>query len=192
MSRTRKRQSRPLGAEPSAVQGEGHRTAPQPTEGARAFDPRSRLAGRRLVIHNQPQPAPVPMKMLSVRAQNVLKELATELTGEQPPKGTWTPSRELLLALTVQRLLMARNCGPQTTREIIAWAQGCGVTIKPSFQAGRSLSEMWTRLIANAAGGALTTADVIEALQKSIRRKSARIPIAFQIVLVKILLSSFE
>jgi hypothetical protein len=132
------------------------------------------------------------MKMLSVRAQNVLKELATEVTGEQPPKGPWAPPRELLLALTAQRLMTARNCGPRTTREIVAWAQGCGVTIKPSFQAGRSLSEMWTRLIANAASGALTSADVIEALEKSIRRKSVRIPIAFQIVLVKILLSSFE
>jgi hypothetical protein len=192
MSRTSKRQSRPLGTEPSSGHGEGHRGAPQPTEAARASDARSRLAGRRLVIHNQPQPAPVPMKMLSVRAQNVLKELATEVTGEQPPKGPWAPPRELLLALTAQRLMTARNCGPRTTREIVAWAQGCGVTIKPSFQAGRSLSEMWTRLIANAASGALTSADVIEALEKSIRRKSVRIPIAFQIVLVKILLSSFE
>jgi hypothetical protein len=132
------------------------------------------------------------MQTLSVRAQNVLKELAAELTGEQPPKGTWVPSRELLLALTAQRLMTARNCGPQTAREIVAWAQGSGVTIRPSFQAGKSLSEMWTRLIANAASGALTTADVVEALQKSIRRKSARIPIGFQIVLLKILLSSFE
>jgi len=132
------------------------------------------------------------MKTLSVRAQNVLKELAVELTGEQTPKGTWAPSRGLLLALTAERLATARNCGPHTTREIIVWAQGCGVTVKPSLKAGRSLSEMWTRLVANAAAGALTSAEVIEALQKSIRRKSVRIPIAFQIVLVKILLSSFE
>jgi len=51
---------------------------------------------------------------------------------------------------------------------------------------------MWARLIANAATGALTRTEVIAALQKSIRRKSVRIPIAFQIILLKILLSSFE
>jgi len=132
------------------------------------------------------------MKSLSVRAQNVLKELAVELTGEQPPKGAWLPSRELLLALTAERLSVARNCGPHTVREIIDWAQGCGVTIKPVIKPGGSLSEMWERLIANAASGALTSAEVAGALQRSIRRKSVRIPIAFQIVLVKILLSSFD
>ena len=132
------------------------------------------------------------MKRLSVRAQNVLKELAVELTGEQPPKGTWAPSRELLLALSAERLAVARNCGPHTMREIIAWAQGCGVTIKPSIQPGRSLSAMWAGLIANASAGALTTTEVVAALQKSVRRKSVRIPVAFQIILVKILLSTFE
>jgi hypothetical protein len=132
------------------------------------------------------------MKALSVRAQNVLKELAVELTGEQPPKGTWTPSRELLLALTAERLAMARNCGPHTAREIIAWAQGRGVTIKPPLQHGRSLSEMWAGLIAGASNGALPSAEVIGALQRSIRRKSVRIPVAFQVILVKILLSNFE
>ncbi|WP_300255231.1 hypothetical protein [Bradyrhizobium sp.] len=133
-----------------------------------------------------------PTKTLSVRAQNVLKELAVELTGEQAPKGSWIPSRELLLALTADRLAAARNCGPQTAREIVIWAQGCGVTIAPSLRAGRSLSEMWARLIANASTGALSSAEMIAALEKSIRRKSVRIPIAFQIILVKTLLSSFE
>jgi hypothetical protein len=132
------------------------------------------------------------MKTLSVRAQNVLKELALELTGEQAPKGTWAPSRELLLALTAERLAIARNCGPHTAREIIAWAQGCGVTIKPAIQPGRSLSEMWAGLIANASVGALSSTEVVGALQRSIRRKSVRIPVAFQIILVKILLSNFE
>jgi hypothetical protein len=132
------------------------------------------------------------MKTLSVRAQNVLKELAVDLTGEQPPKGMWTPSRELLLALTAEQLALARNCGPHTTREIVAWAQGCGVTIKSSFQPGRSLSRMWAGLIANASAGGLTSAEVVGALQRSIRRKSVRIPVAFQIILVKILLSNFE
>jgi hypothetical protein len=131
-------------------------------------------------------------KRLSVRAQNVLKELAVELTGEQPPKGTWVPSRELLLALTAERLATARNCGPRTAREIVGWAQRCGVTVKPSLQHGRSLSQMWAGLIAGASAGALTSAEVIGALERSIRRKSVRIPVAFQIILVKILLSNFE
>jgi hypothetical protein len=129
---------------------------------------------------------------LSVRAQNVLKELAVELIQEQPPKGTWAPPRKLLLALTAERLALARNCGPRTAREIVAWAQGCGVAIKPSLRYGRSLSQMWAGVIARASAGALTSAEAIGALERSIRRKSVRIPIAFQIVLVKILLSSFE
>jgi hypothetical protein len=132
------------------------------------------------------------MKTLSVRAQNVLKELAVELTGEQPPKGSWVPSRELLLALTAERLAMARNCGPHTAREIIAWAQGCGVTIKPALAHARSLSEMWAHLIAGASSGRLTGAEVVGALQRSIRRKSVRIPVAFQIILLKILTSTFD
>ncbi len=132
------------------------------------------------------------MKTLSVRAQNVLKELAVELTGEQPPKGNWAPSRELLLALTAERLATARNCGPHTSREIIDWAQGCGVAIRPALLQGRSLSKMWARLIASASTEGLGSAEVIAALQKSIRRRSVRIPVAFQIILVKILLSSFE
>ncbi|WP_247412482.1 hypothetical protein [Bradyrhizobium sp. 23] len=135
---------------------------------------------------------PGPMKRLSVRAQNVLKELAVELKGEQPPKGNWSPSRELLRALTAERLATARNCGPHTMREIVEWAQGCGVSIKPVIPPGGSLSQMWSELIANASAGSLTSAEIAGALQRSIRRKSARIPIAFQIILVKILLSSFE
>ncbi|OKO86569.1 hypothetical protein AC630_02660 [Bradyrhizobium sp. AS23.2] len=157
-------------------------------------EPRSRPAGWRGPTTGslQTKRAPGPMKKLSVRAQNVLKELAVELAGEQPPKGTWSPSRELLLALTAERLATARNCGPHTMREIIDWAQGCGVTIKPVIRRGGSLSEMWTELIANASAGALTSAEIVSALQRSIRRKSVRIPIAFQVILVKILLSSFE
>ena len=98
----------------------------------------------------------------------------------------------LLLALTAERLATARNCGPHTMREIVDWAQGCGVTIKPVLQPGGSLSQMWAELIANASAGALTSAEIAGALQRSIRRKSVRIPIAFQVILVKILLSSFE
>src|SRR5437868_13824824 len=46
---------------------------------------------------------------LSIRAENVLKELAVELTGEIPPKGRWVPSGELLQKLTFRHLLTARN-----------------------------------------------------------------------------------
>jgi hypothetical protein len=127
---------------------------------------------------------------LSVRAQNVLKELAVELTGEQPPKGAWVPSRELLFALSAERLATARNCGPRTMREIVDWAQSRGVTIKPPFEAGRSLSQMWACLVEKASRGALTPAEVAQALQKSIRRKSSRIPLAVQTALLKMLRES--
>lgn len=191
MAGTRMRRSSPQNAEPD---GGGQRAALQPGDAFRAPEVRNRPAGRRAspAVSGQPKPAPGPMKTLTTRAQNVLKELAVELTDEQPPKGAWSPSRELLLALTAERLAVARNCGPHTAREIIAWAQGCGVTIKPTVRPGRSLSEMWAGLIANCATGTLTNAEIVGALQRSIRRKSARIPIEFQVVLVKILLSGFE
>jgi hypothetical protein len=51
---------------------------------------------------------------------------------------------------------------------------------------------MWAQLASDASKGALTSAEVIAALQGSIRRKSARIPVAFQIILLKILISTFE
>lgn len=170
------------------------RAPPLSGDASRMSEPRNRPSGERgpAVGSVQAKRAPAPMKRLGVRAQNVLKELAVELTGEQPPKGNWSPSRELLRALTAERLATARNCGPHTLREIVDWAQGCGMTIKPVIQPGGSLSEMWERLIANAASGALTSAEIVSALQRSVRRKSVRIPIAFQVILVKILLSSFE
>jgi hypothetical protein len=198
-ARARKRRTWPREIELLGGDGDGQRASHQSGDPLRTpTDLRDRPAARSAKGKRPGQSSPVsalaptPMKTLSVRAQNVLKELAVELTGEQPPKGQWAPPRELLQALTAERLAIARNCGPHTTREIVTWAQACGVTIKPSFQAGRSLSEMWTRLIANAATGALTTAEVIGALEKSIRRKSVRIPIAFQIILLKILLSSLD
>ena len=189
-----KRHSGPQRAKTPAVDGECPRPAQSGGESARVSDGRNRDAARRIAgpVPGQPKLAPGPMRTLSVRAQNVLKELAVELTGEQPPKGTWAPSRELLLALTAERLATARNCGPHTAAEIIAWAQGCGVTVKSSLQYGRSLSQMWAGLVANASAGALTSAEVIGALERSIRRKSVRIPVAFQVILVKILLSNFE
>jgi hypothetical protein len=172
----------------------GQRTTPQSGDASRMPDPRNWPAGRRgpTVGPVQAKRAPGPMQKLSVRAQNVLKELAVELTAEQPPKGNWSPSRELLLALTAERLATARNCGPHTMREIIDWAQGCGVTIKPVIPPGGSLSQMWAEMITNASAGTLTSSEIAGALQRSIRRKSVRIPIALQVILVKILLSSFE
>lgn len=189
-----KRRSWPQEAERRAGEGEGQRATPKSGDMLLPAEARGRPSGRRGTPAGsvQTKRAPGPMKTLSVRAQNVLKELAVEITGEQPPKGTWSPSRELLRALTAERLATARNCGPHTMREIIDWAQGCGVTIKPVLKPGGSLSEMWDRLIASAASGALTSAEIAAALERSIRRKSVRIPIAFQIILMKILLSSFE
>ena len=195
----RKRRSWPQEAERQeaawpAEDGNDQRLVPQSGDGPRLSEPRSRSAGQRgpALGSAQAKRTPVPMQRLSVRAQNVLKELAVELTGEQPPKGTWSPSRELLLALTAERLATTRNCGPHTMREIVDWAQGCGVTIRPVIPPGGSLSQMWGELITNASDGALTSAEIINALQRSIRRKSVRIPIAFQVILVKILLSNYE
>lgn len=196
---TPKRQSWPREAERQeaawpAAETNDQRAAPQPGDASRTPEPRNRASGERgpAIGADHAKRAPAPMKRLSVRAQNVLKELAVELTGEQPPKGSWSPSRELLRALTAERLATARNCGPHTMREIVDWAQGCGVTIKPVIPPGGSLSQMWAELIANASAGGLTGAEIAGALQRSIRRKSVRIPIAFQVILVKILLSSFE
>lgn len=174
--------------------GQGNLVAAGPREGGRTTDANVGLSAGpgRTRTGDLPVSASSPPGPLSVRAQNALKELAVELTGEQPPKGPWTPSRELLLALTADRLARARNCGPQTTREIIAWAHAAGVTIPAAFQVGRSLPEMWSRLVAKASAGVLTTAEVIEALEKSVRRKSVRIPVAFQLVLLQILLSMSE
>ncbi|MBR0907326.1 hypothetical protein JQ588_32190 [Bradyrhizobium liaoningense] len=195
----RKRQSWPQEAErqetarPAGEAGD-QRVAAQSGDAPRIPEPRGRPAGRRgpVVGSVQAKRAPGPMKRLSVRAQNVLKELTVELTGELPPQGDWSPSRELLLALTAERLATARNCGPHTLHEIVEWAQGCGVTIKPVIPPGGSLSQMWAELIANASTGSLTSGEIAGALQRSIRRKSVRIPIAFQVILVKILLSTFD
>lgn len=168
------------------------RAVTQAGEGSREFRKRQ-TGGLGLAFRSiQPKSAPAPVKQLSVRAQNVLKELALELTGERPPKGNWVPSLELMRALTAERLATARNCGPLTLLEIVDFAQGCGITVRPVMQTGGSLSQMWAELIANASAGALTTAEIVGALERSIRRKSVRIPTAFQVVLVEILRSTLE
>ena len=127
---------------------------------------------------------------LSVRAENVLKELAVELTGENPPKGRWIPSSNLLRKLTFRHLLTARNCGPQTTDEIVRWAESRGVVIRPPFHAGKSLPAIWRDLIVKCSKGEITKAEIAEALEKSARRKNTRIPVAFQAILLQILSSS--
>lgn len=130
---------------------------------------------------------------LSVRALNVLRELSAELTGDCPPKGSsWCPPDELLRLLSGKHLATARNCGPHTTREIIVWAAGHGIVIEPLPRSGKALSVVWHDLAAEAAARKLTKTEITETLERSIRRGSARIPVAFQIVLLKILSSMYE
>ena len=124
---------------------------------------------------------------LSIRAENVLKELAVELTGETPAKGRWIPSGALLEKLTFRHLLTARNCGPQTTAEIVRWAESRGVVINRPSHAGKSLSATWRDLIVRCSRGEFTKAEIVEALEKSARRRNTRIPVAFQIILLQML-----
>ncbi|MEH2511032.1 hypothetical protein V1291_002386 [Nitrobacteraceae bacterium AZCC 1564] len=133
-----------------------------------------------------------PAPPLSSRALNVLKLLAPELTGETPPKGKWTPTTALLQKLTMKRLSTARNCGPQTADEIIKWAASRGVVIQPVHHAGKSLSAMWRDLELKFAAGVLTKVEVTEALERSIRRRSTKIPLAFQIILLTLISSACE
>lgn len=133
------------------------------------------------------KPAPACDRELSVRAVNVLKILAGEIAGETPPREGWAPSEELLRKITMERLLIARNCGPRTVHEIIHWAEARGVTIQPVFHAGKSLSETWRDLGARFASGELTKAELAEALEKSVRRKSNKVPVAIQRILLKYL-----
>ena len=127
---------------------------------------------------------------LSGRAINVLKMLADEIMGEVPPRDDWVPPESLLRRITVERLSIARNCGPRTTDEIIRWAEARGVTIQPVFHAGKSLSETWRDLSAKFTAGGLSHAEITEALEKSVRRKSTTIPIAVQKILLHLLKTS--
>ena len=124
---------------------------------------------------------------LSVRAINVLKILADEIMGETPPRDDWVPPEDLLRRITVERLSIARNCGPLTVEEIIRWAEARGVTIQPVFHPGKSLSETWRNLGARFAAGELTKAELAEALEKSVRRKSTKVPVAIQRILLNYL-----
>jgi hypothetical protein len=129
---------------------------------------------------------------LSARAENVLKVLSTDLTGENPPRGRWIPSDLLMCRLTYKHLETARNCGPQTLAEILRWAQLKGRTIKPSFRAGRSLTIMWDDLTAKMSSGAISKAEAAAALEVSTRRRNTRIPIEFQKALLELLSSPNE
>jgi hypothetical protein len=134
--------------------------------------------------------APGQCEVLSVRAQNVLKELAAELTGECPPKGKWVPSDGLLRELCYKHLRVARNCGPQTTDEIIRWAALRGIVIEPPLHDGKSLSATWQDIVARSSTAEFTIVEIVQVLERSIRRKNTRIPIAFQDMLVRLLKAS--
>lgn len=129
---------------------------------------------------------------LSGRALNALKLLAPELTGEIPPRGPWIPPAALLRKITLKRLLVARNCGPRTADEIVRWAASRGVIIQPVFHAGRSLSAMWREIEARFATGKLTRLELTEALEKSVRRRSTKVPLALQVILLSLLSSSCD
>jgi hypothetical protein len=124
---------------------------------------------------------------LSVRALNVLKILASEVTGEIASRDAWVPSDALLRKITTERLSLARNCGPRTVDEIVRWAAARGVTIRPLFHAGKSLSEAWRDLGTRFSAGELTREELAEALEKSVRRKSTKIPVGVQRILLKYL-----
>lgn len=126
-----------------------------------------------------------PAGALSVRAENVLKELAVELVGESPPQGRWIPPDVLVQRLTYKDLSTARNCGPKTTAEIIKWAHDHGTIIQRSFHTGTSLSAMWQCIIAKFSEGEILKNEVAEALEKSTRRGNTRIPVAFQRMLLQ-------
>ena len=145
-----------------------------------------------IAVNDAPPVASAPTGGLSVRAVNVLKLLATELTGECPPRANWAPTTELLREITLKRLLATRNCGPLTAREIIQWAESRGVSMQPVFHAGKSLSATWRDLDIKFTAGELTKAEVAEALEKSVRRKSSRIPITVQKILLKLLIPARE
>ncbi len=129
---------------------------------------------------------------LSVRAENVLKMLALELTGDDPPRGRWTPPDLLLERLTYRHLSTARNCGPQTTAEIVHWAAMRGKVLPRPMRAGHSLSAMWQDTISRFSTGEFSKTEVAEALENSTRRRNTRIPVALQKIILQLIRSPNE
>jgi hypothetical protein len=129
---------------------------------------------------------------LSVRAENVLKMLAVELTGDSPPQGRWIPPDLLLEKLTYRNLLTARNCGPQTIAEIVKWAETKGKVLQPPLRVGHSLSAMWHETISRFSAGEISKAEVAEALENSTRRRNTRIPVALQKIILQLIRSPGE
>jgi hypothetical protein len=129
---------------------------------------------------------------LSVRALNVLKLLAVDLTGETPARKDWMPSQAFLRALTLERLAYARNCGPRTMQEIIAWARSRGVRIGSQAPAGGSLPRLWRHLEARFNAGELTLAEVTAVLDRSAQQGNTRVPVAVQRILLKLLRQADE
>jgi len=97
------------------------------------------------------------------------------------------PSATLLRKLSYTDLQVARNCGRRTTDEIVRWAATQGVVIKRPLHTGTSLSAMWRDIVAKASTAEFSNAEIVEALEKSLRRRNTRIPVAFQSILVKAL-----
>jgi hypothetical protein len=61
------------------------------------------------------------------------------------------------------------------------------VTIQRHDHAGKSLSQMWRDLDARFVAGELTDAELAQALGKSVRRKSTKIPLNVQRILLELL-----
>jgi hypothetical protein len=160
-----------------------------------AADPRfgtARKAGPQLVSSLIAATAADISSELSGRAINVLKLLAPELTGEIPPRGHWIPGDVFLRKITMKNLATARNCGPQTSEEIVKWAASRGVIIPPIRHAGKSLTAMWRELETRFSEGKLTKVEITEALERSVRRRSTKVPLALQVILLSLLSSSCE
>ena len=137
--------------------------------------------------NNASQPEGSNASRLSVRALNVLKLLAAELTGETPMRKDWMPSEAFVRALTLERLAYARNCGPRTMQEIIVWARSRGVRIGSQAPVGGSLPRLWRHLEARFNAGELTVAEVAAVLDRSAQRRNTRVPVAVQRILLKLL-----
>jgi hypothetical protein len=128
---------------------------------------------------------------LSVRAMNVLKELAVEITGASAPPRNWDPPHAFLRRITAQHLLNARNCGPKTAYEIVNWAARRGVRVQP-LAARKSLAVLWRELCTRISTGEFPVNEIADALDKSVRRKNTRVPLELQRAIVRRLRSRIE